>query len=95
MIYISGKITGLDLSEALAKFKAAEYIIREQGGDPVNPMEIVEAEEGKEWEDYMREDIIILMNCTEIYMLDNWTDSRGAKIEHALAKTLKYKIHYQ
>ena len=43
----------------------------------------------------MREDIKALLSCCTIFMLDNWRDSRGAKIEHQLAKDLEMKIIYQ
>ena len=95
MIYISGKITGDEIQEASAKFQAAADHIESEGGTAVNPMEMIEVEETKTWEDYMKEALIILMNCDQILMLEDWTESRGAKIEHALAKTLKFKIHYR
>ena len=95
MIYISGKITGQDLNEARLKFEAAEKRIQQEGGCAVNPMAMIEVEEGKTWEQYMREAIRIMTECTEILMLEDWNESRGAKIEHAIAKTLKYKIRYQ
>ena len=33
----------------------------------------------------MRRDIKLLMDCDYIYMLDNWTESTGAKTEFRLA----------
>jgi len=95
MIYISGKISGEDLQESRAKFKEAEDQLKKEGHSTVNPMEMIEVEEHKTWEDYMREAIYLQMACAEIFMLKDWADSRGAKIEHSLAKTLKYKIRYQ
>ena len=39
-IYISGKITGLDYSEALKKFEDAEFILKSDTVEVVNPMTI-------------------------------------------------------
>lgn len=94
MIYISGKITGQDLEEARRKFQNEANRLKRMGLDPMNPMEYVEEEEGKTWEEYMKEALTLLLMSDEIIMLPDWTQSRGAKIEHALAKTLKYKIRY-
>ena len=33
--------------------------------------------------------------CTAIFMLDNWKDSKGAKIELDLAKKLGLKVYYE
>ena len=95
MIYISGKITGDEIQEAKAKFQAAADQIKNEGGDPMNPMEYIEVEEKKTWEQYMKEALYLLLMSDEILMLEDWTESRGAKIEHAIAKTLKFKIRYQ
>lgn len=95
MIYISGKITGEDLDQARHKFQEAADQIRIAGGDPISPMEYIEVEEGKTWEEYMKEALYLLLMSEEIIMLPDWNKSRGAKIEHSIAKTLKYKITYQ
>ena len=36
-----------------------------------------------------------LTGCSYIYMLNNWRDSRGARIEHRWATILRKKIIYQ
>lgn len=48
------------------------------------------------YEEYLADDIKELANgCTAIFMLDNWKDSKGAKIELDLAKKLGLKIYYE
>jgi len=47
------------------------------------------------WLNYIKVDIISLMGCNAIYMLDNWTNSKGAKIERKLAIDLGYKVIYE
>ena len=85
-VYISGKITGI---EGLANdyFKAAEQKLKAAGLTPANPFKF-DHDHDKSWESYMRVCIIELCKCNTIYMLPNWKDSRGAKIEYKLAKKL-------
>jgi len=53
------------------------------------------SEGGADWLTYMRNDIKTLMLCDEIHMLKDWESSKGAKIEHDLAKSLGIKIVYE
>lgn len=39
--------------------------------------------------------LVKLLPCSYVYMLRNWSRSRGATIEHRLAKALKKDIMYQ
>ena len=94
--YISGQITGLDEMEAMHNFaKASNDAMQKLGYDEVlNPMELPHLHEGK-WIDYMCEDIRALHDCDAIYMLSNWRDSKGARIEHAIAEILGLDIYYE
>ncbi len=94
-IYIAGKITGLDTEEAARRFKASAHRVRAAGHEPVNPMEKVSEQEGKTWAEYMAEDFIIAHECDAIYMLSNWRDSTGARIEHAIAEIMGKPIFYE
>lgn len=93
-IYISGKITGLLESEALELFEQAEKVCIEMGYEPVNPMKL-NHDHDKSWIAYMKEDIIAMMSCDAIYMLNNWENSSGAKIERNIAIELGFEIIYQ
>ena len=92
-IYISGQITGIE-SDAPLLFAEAELQLIERGFDVVNPMTI-EHKHDLSWINYMRVDITELMKCKAIYMLDNWTNSKGAEIERRLAIDLGMKIIYE
>ena len=96
-IYISGKITGLDMLEAARKFQDAEcYLIMNYDNiEVVNPMREVPYEKEKTWEQYMLEDISLLFGCDSIFMLDNWEDSKGARIECSIAKEMSKNILFQ
>lgn len=97
-IYISGKITGLNLSHASQLFEEAEALLKERYSkydvNPINPMKI-KHKENATWEDYMKEDIGALLECDGIFMLKNWSDSRGARVEYAIARELKLPIFYE
>jgi hypothetical protein len=90
-IYISGKITGIE-AQAAQLFEQAETDIRNAGFEPVNPMKLNHNHD-KSWESYMKADLKALLDCDGIFMLNNWTDSKGALIELDLALKLKIPIH--
>ena len=94
-IYISGKITGLPLEEAKANFKKVEKGLQRQGYLAINPMELVPYHPDKNWNDYMVDDIALLLTCDTIYMMDNYKESKGAKLELAIAKELGLKVIYE
>lgn len=93
-IYISGQITGLEIEEAEALFSEAEKHLLACDFEVVNPMTI-EHNHDKSWGSYMRADLIALMDCDTIYMLNNWTKSKGAEIERKLALDLSLSVTYQ
>jgi hypothetical protein len=90
-IYISGKISGRQLGEAMHHFSINASCLRALGHETVNPFDIA-PEEGLEWHEYMRADIKALCDCDAILMLFGWQDSRGAILEHHIAQELGMKI---
>lgn len=90
-VYISGPITSLPYYDAWMRFEGAEYRLRVAGYDVVNPMRNGLSQDDS-WEDHMMEDIKLLMGCDVILMLPGWRKSKGARIEHALAKVLGFEI---
>ncbi|WP_317899453.1 DUF4406 domain-containing protein [Aurantibacillus circumpalustris] len=92
LVYLSGKITGLkDLNKP--KFRAAERLIldRLQYRDffvhVFNPHDLPD-DHDKQWHSYMRECIKALVCSNKIYVLDDWTKSKGALTEVLIAKIL-------
>lgn len=92
-IYISGKISGIE-NEAESLFKQAENKLKNKGFEVVNPMTL-NHEHDKSWHSYMKEDVKALCDCSHIFMLSNWTDSKGAIIEHTIAMYLGLKVVYE
>lgn len=95
-VYISGKITGLTEEEFTKNFEAAEMHLKSQGHQTMNPVTLcAEIPKDSSWEEYMALCVRGLMNCKEIYMLRNWSDSKGARVERAIAFELGLPVNYQ
>ena len=87
-VYISGKITGLQMWEVNKKFEAAERKLKNMGLIVINPVKLHEGKLNMDWIDYMKVDIKALVDCDAVYMLPCWTKSRGAIIEFLIAYLL-------
>lgn len=93
-IYISGPISGLPLETVYNNFTNVEAQLLEQGYEVVNPLNNG-LPTNATWEEHMRADLRLLLDCDAIYMLEGWEKSRGARIEYALAVDLKLDVQYQ
>ena len=93
-IYLSGKISGTDLSHTRKRFSDVATTLRALGHEVVNPL-CNGLSEAAPWEEHIAKDIINLMDSEGIYMLQGWEDSQGARIEHAVAKELGLKVMYE
>ncbi len=83
-VYISGPMSGLpDFNRAA--FHQAAHKLRALGYEVINP---AEQPERTTWEEYMRHDIKLLMDCRSVVLLPGWAGSRGARIEVKLADNL-------
>jgi len=49
----------------------------------------------KSWQSFMREDVKAMLDCDSIYMMSNWVNSKGAKIEREIAIYLGLKVIYE
>ena len=93
-IYISGKISGTNLTETRARFAAASKAMKRLGYEPVNPFENGLTEHDT-WEAHIAKDIADLLQCKAIYMLQSWQDSKGARIERYIATEIGLSITYE
>lgn len=106
-IYIAGPMTGhTDLN--FPAFHAASTYYSRRGAVVINPAEInadevsayhVERLTAEQhyaiWVKCMKNDINALMTCDTIVMLPGWQKSRGAKLEHHIARNLGLTISYK
>lgn len=98
IIYISGKIAGLDPYTAKQNFLSAQTTLEfnNKGCTIINPYDLhVISNLLVTWEEYMLQDIKFLFRCNTIFMLSNWEDSKGARIERAIAIEMEMKVLYQ
>lgn len=85
-LYLAGPMTGLpDLN--FPAFHAEAARLRALGYTVINPAE-VNPDHGKPWADCMRSDIAALVTCDSVAMLDGWTASKGARLEHHIGLEL-------
>ena len=99
--YIAGKVTGIPAHLCTAKFGQKQKELEQQGYKVINPLAVVaDAVEHSEqwlkmpWQTAMRHCIAAMMQAEEIHLLHDWSESRGAIIEHAIAGMLGIKIVY-
>ena len=93
-IYVAGKITGLDRKSVLDKFEAARKELAAQGHSVFVPTVLPEYESVTH-DDYMRVCFAMIDICDAIFMLDDWQQSNGARMECQYASDWRKKILYQ
>lgn len=93
-VYISGKISGLPTDEVKAKFEQAEKQLESFGHQPVNPFNNGLPDDAS-YAEQMGRDIYMLLNCDGIYLLRDWHESSGARIEAFAAQERGLEVIYQ
>ena len=98
IVYLSGKMTGLEESEYKENFRKAEMFYRACGYEVVNPCNlsdiVLQRKPDASYEDFMREDFKAISGCTHIALLEGWETSTGAKRENAEAERLGLEVMY-
>lgn len=102
--YISGAISASSpaAEEAnKAHFYRVEDELTRKGRTCINPVRMDEGCKGWSWEDFLARDLILITQESlfngniALYMMKGWELSRGARLEHAVAKMLKLQIEYE
>lgn len=98
IVYLSGKITDTVPAKQKAnmqKFFDKAEELKGMWKEIVNPAEW-ESNDKLTWEIYLARDLkYIFENKPDLFMLKNWQESKGAKLERALAVTLGLSIYYE
>jgi hypothetical protein len=89
-LYLAGKMTGLPENNYPA-FHAAAAQLRALGYQVTNPAENPAPPCGS-WQGYMRISIPQVCAADAIVMLPGWKDSKGARIEHLVARVVGCKV---
>lgn len=94
--YISGPLSAAT-DEAMQankqRMRAAQAALEANGHTVVCPLDNGLHESAK-WEEHMRADLRMMLadDVTTVAMLDGWGDSRGACMEHDIAKRLGLRV---
>lgn len=90
-IYIAGKVTGEPRDICVQKFNAAEELLRSKGFTEIgNPVTMVPEHYG--WKEAMQICIIAVMASDCIFLLDDWQESKGARLEKTIAEHFGLEI---
>ena len=100
VVYISGPITGQKDYEK--KFNEVENFLKPICLDVINPINLGKkfmkdyglSSNDVSWSNFMRVDLYELLSAHIMVMLPGWSYSKGAKLEHEIAKALDFKIYY-
>lgn len=90
LVYISGKYRGASHNEVYENIQTARrhaVTLWECGYAVICPHLNTQFMEGLCSEKkFLKGDLVILSKCDYIYMLPNWKDSKGARVEYKFAK---------
>ena len=95
-IFISGAVSNISPIRAMHNFNTAEYVLKNEKeiDRVINPTKICR----DDWPWWLCM-VVCLFNlifkADAIYMLYNWKESRGAKIEHKAARIFGKEIWYE
>jgi hypothetical protein len=104
-IYIAGPMTGYEKWNFPAFFEA-ERVLKNLGHEPINPahndgtnledalkMADSRAHHPESWANYMRVDLVHVLECDALCLLPGWQKSRGASLEYHVATQLGLPIY--
>lgn len=92
-MYISGAISSRPYQEVLTAFDAAADRFEAAGFEVLNP-----TKNGlplsAPWREHMKVDIMMLLEADFVHMLPGWGYSKGARLEHHIARELGKIVTY-
>jgi hypothetical protein len=90
IVYLSGPMTGYPEHNYPA-FKAAREQLQAEGIDVLCPAEAGYMD-GWDWSDYLRRDLVMVMEADAVLVLPGWQESKGARLEVHVARELGIPI---
>ena len=92
-IFLSGPVAGMIYADAVKDFNDAEKLLQDKGYQVINPVSFIHPD--SDWAEAMRLCIKELKKCDAIYMLKGYENSKGASVEHCIARELNLEVIYQ
>lgn len=95
-VYLAGKVTNGDTAPQSAyeatyeKFCYYEKLVQSAGFEVVNPVKLVSGH--ADWSYAMKVCIKNMMECDAIFLLPDYKDSKGARLEYFIANELRYEL---
>lgn len=89
-VYLAGPMTGYP-DYNFPAFEEARKQLRRLGAEVICPAEAGQVE-GWEWKDYMKRDILMMLDADSVVVLPGWEQSRGAKMEVGIAAKLRMTV---
>lgn len=86
-VYIAGPMRGLPNFNYDLFHQVTEQF-RESGITVFNPAETFDGDQSREFSEYMRADVKMLLKSSMVFFLPGWQDSEGARLEYLLARAL-------
>ena len=93
-IYIAGKISGVNREDVIEKFEAAQKTLVAKGHQVFIPS-VLPAYEEVSHEDYLHICYAMIDICDAVYMLSDWQQSKGARMELQYAADHRKEILYE
>lgn len=90
-VYIAGPMRGLPNFNYDLFHQVTEQF-RESGITVFNPAETFDGDQSREFSEYMRADVKMLLKSSMVFFLPGWQDSEGARLEYLLAKAFGLEI---
>lgn len=93
-VYIAGQVTGLDYEVAKRRFKQLETLIKRYAEKVINPIELCEYANVREWNKCMQICLGHLTDADVVVAMPNYIFSKGAMLEVTLARDVYGKKFY-
>lgn len=90
-VYISGAISGREPNEVRKEFERVEKLLTSLGLEVVNPLANGLTDDHT-WEEHMRADLHLLLECDKVAVLPGWVESKGARLEVFVASELGMEV---
>lgn len=89
-LYLSGQMSGLE-DHGVEAFRRNREALRAEGYDVACPAELGQVD-GWSWEDYLKRDLQVMLDCEGVATIDGYEVSRGARLETFVAREVAMPV---